>query len=176
VIVREARDITYTGKGNIPQYGQSTSISTAHRGHSAEPGELFARKSSSPHSAPVVRRMRSVSLRSPKTHPAAVVQAAVQAGVTDIGENYLQEASDKFIELGWPESPHDCPPVLRHAIGHIQTNKARLALRWFDMIHTVDSVRLAEHLARVAAEAGRVVPVLLQINISKEPTKSGFFF
>ena len=110
-----------------------------------------------------------------KTHPAAVVRAAVQAGVTEIGENYLQEASEKFTELGWPESPHDCPPV-RHAIGHIQTNKVRLAVRWFDIIHTVDSVRLAEHLDRVAAEVDRVVPVLLQINISKEPTKNGFFF
>ncbi len=111
-----------------------------------------------------------------KTQPAAVVWAAVQAGVTEIGENYLQEASEKFTELGWPESSHGCPPVLRHAIGHIQTNKARLAVRWFDMIHTVDSLRLAEHLERAAAEAGRVVPVLLQINISEESIKSGFFF
>lgn len=111
-----------------------------------------------------------------KTHPAAVLQAAVQAGVTEIGENYLQEAREKFIALGWPESPHDAAPVLRHAIGHIQTNKVPLAVRWFDMIHTVDSVRIAEAIARAAAEAGRVVPVLLQINVSKDPKKNGFFF
>ena len=111
-----------------------------------------------------------------KTHPAPVLRAALQAGISEIGENYLQEASEKFAELALPEAAHGVSPLLRHAIGHIQTNKARLAVRWFDMIQTVDSVRLAEHLNRAAAEEGRVVPILLQINISKEATKSGFFF
>jgi len=111
-----------------------------------------------------------------KTHPAPVLQAAVAAGVTEIGENYLQEAGDKFTALGWPEAVTGGAPVTRHAIGHIQTNKIRLALDWFEMIQTVDSLRLAERIDRIAGEIGRSVPVLLQVNISEESTKSGFFY
>lgn len=111
-----------------------------------------------------------------KTHPAPVLQAAVQAGIMELGENYLQEADEKFTSLGWPPADNGCPPVIRHAIGHIQTNKIRLAVRWFEMIQTVDSERLAIRIDRVAGEMDRVVPVLLEINISKEPTKTGFFF
>jgi len=110
-----------------------------------------------------------------KMHPAEVLAAAVQVGVTEIGENYLQEARDKFAALGWPEAPLGHAPVVRHAIGHLQSNKIRLALTWFDMIQTVDSLRLAERIDAVAGEMGRTVPVLLQINISGEPTKSGIF-
>lgn len=110
-----------------------------------------------------------------KTHPAAVLREAVDAGVTEIGENYLQEAAEKFAELGWPETTTGAAPVIRHAIGHIQANKVRLALRWFDVIQTVDSLALAERIDRIAGELGRVVSVLLEVNISEEPTKFGFF-
>ncbi len=110
-----------------------------------------------------------------KTQPAELLAAAVAAGVTDIGENYLQEAADKFAALGWPEYPQTGAPVRRHAIGHIQGNKARLAVRLFDIIQSVDSAALAARIDRVAGELGRVVPVLLQVNISAEGTKSGFF-
>lgn len=108
-----------------------------------------------------------------KTQPAAVVQAAVEAGVAAIGENYVQEAEDKFTALGWPTALNGPAPVVRHFIGHLQANKIRKALTWFDLIHTVDSLALAERIDRVAAELGRVVPVLLQVNISSEATKSG---
>lgn len=108
-----------------------------------------------------------------KTFSAAVLQAAVAAGVTEIGENYLQEAEDKFTELGWPEADGQAP-VIRHAIGHIQANKVRAALRWFDVIETVDSLRLAERIDRIAGEMGRVVPVLLQVNIANDSGKFGF--
>lgn len=108
-----------------------------------------------------------------KTHPPDVLTAAVAAGVTAVGENYPQEAAEKFATLGWPEMGNG--PVTRHLIGHLQTNKARLALRWFDVIQTVDSLRLAVRLNEIAAELGRDVTVLLQINSSGEPTKSGFF-
>ncbi|MHB9022867.1 MAG: YggS family pyridoxal phosphate-dependent enzyme [Armatimonadota bacterium] len=110
-----------------------------------------------------------------KTHPPALLAAAVEAGVEHIGENYLQEAEDKFLTLGWPGAGDGQPPAVRHAIGHIQTNKIRLALQWFEIIETVDSLRLAEHLDSAAAALGCVVPVLLQVNISNEPTKFGFF-
>ncbi len=111
-----------------------------------------------------------------KTQPASVLRAAVEAGITEIGENYLREASDKFSELAWPDAGDARSPAVRHVIGHIQTNKARLAVRWFEMIQTIDSLHLAESVNRLAGEMGRIVPVLLQINISKEPTKFGFFF
>ena len=110
-----------------------------------------------------------------KMQPAAVLQEAVGAGITDIGENYLQEAADKFAVLGWPAYPATGAPVRRHAIGHIQGNKVRLAMRLFDLIQSVDSLALAERIDRVASEQGRVAPVLLQVNISAEATKSGFF-
>lgn len=110
-----------------------------------------------------------------KTHPAAVLQAAVAAGVTEIGENYLQEASDKFAALGWPAASTGAAPVIRHAIGHIQSNKVRLALQWFDLIQTVDSLALAQRIDRLAGDLGRVMPVLLQVNIGNDPAKYGFF-
>lgn len=110
-----------------------------------------------------------------KTHPAPVLAAVVRAGVTDIGENYLQEAAEKFAALGWPEALSGTPPVTRHYIGHLQSNKIRAALRWFEIIETVDSLALATRLDRLAGELGRVAPVLLEINISEELTKSGFF-
>lgn len=110
-----------------------------------------------------------------KTHSAEVLQAAIAAGVSEIGENYLQEAAEKFHQLGWTSTTHVVAPVIRHAIGHIQTNKARLALQWFDVIETVDSLHLAERLNHLAQSMERKVSVLLQINISKDAGKYGFF-
>lgn len=111
-----------------------------------------------------------------KTHPASVLQAAVQAGMTEIGENYLKEAADKFQALGWPETAAGPAPAVRHAIGHLQANKVRLALRWFDVVQTVDSPELAERIDRIARELGRgPVPVLIQVNTSGEMQKSGIF-
>jgi len=112
-----------------------------------------------------------------KTHSAALLQAAVAAGMTEIGENYVQEAADKFLALGWPETPVGRAPAVRHAIGHLQSNKVRTALQWFEVIQTVDSRALAERIDRIAADLGRTaVPVLLQINTSGELQKSGFIF
>lgn len=111
-----------------------------------------------------------------KTHPASVLQAAVQVGMTEIGENYVQEATQKFQALGWPEAGAGPAPAVRHAIGHLQTNKVRAALRWFDVIQTVDSLKLAERIDHIASELGREpVPVLIQVNTSGEPQKSGIF-
>jgi pyridoxal phosphate enzyme (YggS family) len=93
------------------------------------------------------------------------VRQALAAGITDIGENYVQEAAAKRPGVGggarW------------HMIGHLQRNKAGQAVQLFDMIQTVDSQRLAEAIGRRAEAAGRTMPVLLQVNTSGEESKSG---
>ncbi len=109
-----------------------------------------------------------------KLQPASALAAAVQAGVTDLGENYVQEAAEKFAALGWGPAPGRAP-VTRHCIGPLQANKVRKALTWFEVVETLDSVALAERMERIAGELGRTVRALLEINISGEPQKSGFF-
>lgn len=100
-----------------------------------------------------------------KTFPASFVEEAIAAGATDIGENRVQEARDK-------------KPLVKggarwHLIGHLQSNKAKDAVRLFDVIETVDSVDLATKLARAAQAAGKTLEVLLEINIGNEAQKSG---
>lgn len=102
-----------------------------------------------------------------KTKPASMIREAASAGITDIGENYVQEAEAKFTEL-------DGVQVCRHMIGHLQRNKARRALELFDWIQTVDSLKLAGHLGVMAAERGRPVDILAEVNIGEEKEKSGF--
>jgi len=93
------------------------------------------------------------------------IAAAVLAHVDIIGENYVQEAKRKFETLGkaceW------------HLIGRLQTNKAKYAVRLFDMIHSVDRLELAAEIDRRAREAGLVMKVLIEINVAGEETKSG---
>jgi len=101
-----------------------------------------------------------------KTFPAEAVRAAAAAGVTEIGENYIQEAREKH------ELLQDVP-VKWHLIGHLQTNKARYAVRMFDLVHTVDSFRLALELDRCARKLNKVQAVLIQVNVAGEATKSG---
>jgi pyridoxal phosphate enzyme (YggS family) len=100
-----------------------------------------------------------------KTFPAEDVDHAIAAGMTDIGENKVQEARDK-------------KPLVRaaarwHLIGHLQSNKAKDAVRLFDVIQTIDSIELAEKVARAAGSVGRTQDVLLQVNIGREAQKSG---
>ncbi|HEX8685221.1 MAG TPA: YggS family pyridoxal phosphate-dependent enzyme [Pyrinomonadaceae bacterium] len=104
-----------------------------------------------------------------KTHPAALVRGAADAGLEDFGENRVQEAEAKIDELK-PEAP-----ALRwHLIGHLQPNKARRAVRLFDLIHTVDSAALVARLERICAEEGRdALGVLVQVDLAGEATKSG---
>jgi pyridoxal phosphate enzyme (YggS family) len=104
-----------------------------------------------------------------KTHPAASLRAAAAAGATDFGENRVQEAEGKIVELK-PEAPG----VRWHLIGHLQSNKARRAVQLFDLIHAVDSAALVGRLERLCAEEGRGrLDVLLQVDLGGEPTKSG---
>jgi len=103
-----------------------------------------------------------------KTVAAAVVRAAHAAGLTSFGENRVREAEEKMRALA------DLPGIRWELIGHLQTNKAATAARLFDRIQSVDSLRLAEMLEARAAAAGRALPVLLEINVAGEVSKSGF--
>src|SRR5688572_379654 len=102
-----------------------------------------------------------------KTHPANVLRAAIEAGMTDLGENRVQEAGPKIEELGREAATW-------HLIGHLQSNKTRRAVQLFDMIHSIDSVALVEKLDRACAELQREeLPVLIQVDLGHESTKSG---
>ncbi len=101
-----------------------------------------------------------------KTIAAEIVKDAIDAGVTILGENYVQEARDKFKALVQY-------PVSWHFIGHLQSNKAKYAVRIFDLIHSVDSFKLARELGKQAAKVDKIQQILVQVNISAEDTKSG---
>ena len=101
-----------------------------------------------------------------KTVSAETVRGAIQAGAVLFGENYIQEAREKCGMLAEY-------PVSWHFIGHLQTNKAKYAVKLFDLIHTVDSLRLATELDREARKIGKVQKILIQVNIGKEASKSG---
>ncbi len=102
-----------------------------------------------------------------KTQPLQALAAARAAGLTDLGENRVQEAEAKI--AGWTG-----PAVTWHLIGHLQTNKARRATRLFDLVHSVDSVALAAVLNDESRRLGKVLPVLLEVNVAGEAAKSGF--
>lgn len=101
-----------------------------------------------------------------KTIPEDTVRKAIKAGVDILGENYIQEAGDKINALS---SYH----VSWHFIGHLQSNKAKYAVKLFDMIHTVDSLKLANELNKQAKKINKIQKILIQVNISMESTKSG---
>ena len=102
-----------------------------------------------------------------KTHPAPVIAQAIAWGVTDLGENKVQEAEIKIGQIG--ESG-----VRWHLIGHLQGNKARRAVKIFDVIHSLDSASLAQRLEHACVDEGRdELPVLIQVDLAGETTKSG---
>ncbi len=100
-----------------------------------------------------------------KTHGADVVREALAAGQLDFGENYVQEMVEKHEQVGagprW------------HYIGHLQRNKVKYLAPWVHLIHTVDTIRLAEEIDKRAAAAGRKIGVLVQVNVAGEEQKSG---
>ena len=100
-----------------------------------------------------------------KTMPVTALEEAVQCGQHVFGENYIQEASLKKEALG--------DRVALHMLGHIQSNKAKIAAQIFDMIHTVDSMKLASILDRHLDSLGRTMKILVQVNIGDDPKKSG---
>jgi pyridoxal phosphate enzyme (YggS family) len=101
-----------------------------------------------------------------KTHPAEVVRAAVAAGVTDVGENRVQELEEKVGEVGRGAARW-------HLIGHLQRNKVAKALPLFDLLHSLDSLRLAQALSDAAVKAGVTVRALVEVNSVGEETKGG---
>ena len=100
-----------------------------------------------------------------KTVEVVRIREAIEAGVKILGENYVQEAQKKIGEIG--------QTVPWHFIGHLQLNKAKYVVRLFEMIHSLDSLPLAEELNRKAQQVGRRLEVLIEVNISGEATKSG---
>lgn len=103
-----------------------------------------------------------------KTHAPDVVRASVQAGARFLGENYVEEAVQKMQALP------DLAGVEWHMIGHAQSRKAELVAHHFAYLHSLDSLKLAARLDRFAGEAGRVLPVLLECNVSGETSKFGY--
>lgn len=100
-----------------------------------------------------------------KRHPASYIQMAVAAGVHNIGESRIQEAEPKIAEVG---------PIARfHMVGHLQTNKVKSAVQIFDVIQSVDSLKLAREIDRRAGQIDRTIECLVQVNISGEESKFG---
>jgi len=98
-----------------------------------------------------------------KTHPAEAIREAVAAGATRFGENKVQEGEQKIAELGRGLAEW-------HLIGHLQSNKVRKAVQFFDVVHTIDSIELATRLERICVEEGREsLVVLAQVNLTGDP-------
>ena len=112
--------------------------------------------------APESVRLVAVS----KTMSAEIVGQAIAAGVTLLGENYIQEARDKFNQLS-------AQSATWHFIGHLQSNKAKYAVRMFDLIHSVDSLKIAKALDKSAQKIAKTQGILIQVNNSGEISKSG---
>ncbi len=93
------------------------------------------------------------------------IEQAIKAGVTDIGENYIQDAVKKFDAIG--------KKVKWHFIGHLQTNKVKDAVRIFDLIHSVDSLKLAQKISKQASKLRIVKDILIEVKTSAEATKYG---
>jgi pyridoxal phosphate enzyme (YggS family) len=111
-----------------------------------------------------------------KTVEVARIKEAIEAGVSILGENYVQEAQKKIEEIGRPactEGFGEGRPVSWHFIGHLQSNKAKYAVSLFDMIHSLDSISLAEELDRRAEKEGRTMNAMIEVNLSGEATKFG---
>lgn len=120
-----------------------------------------------------------------KTHPVDVIRRCLALGIRDVGENKVQEAVGKIETLAaegmeGPGHGHAAGDIRAgamryHLIGHLQTNKARQAVRHFDLIHSMDSLKLAEEIDAMALKHARsTASVLMQINVSGEDTKGGF--
>ncbi len=102
-----------------------------------------------------------------KTHPASVIKRVIEFGAADIGENRVQEAEGKITEVGRDAARW-------HLVGHLQANKARRAVNLFDVIHSLDSLDLAQRLNRLCVEeAVEKLAVLIQVDLGHEETKSG---
>ena len=100
-----------------------------------------------------------------KNHDITMMRDAIDLGVDEIGENRIQEASEKFVALD--------RKVKWHLIGHLQTNKVRPAVKMFDLIHSIDSIHLASTVDKAAKSINKVQDILIQVNLAKEESKTG---
>lgn len=100
-----------------------------------------------------------------KTVSVEAIREAIAAGVTDVGENYVQDALPKWQEIG--------DKVRWHFIGHLQSNKAKQAVKMFSLIQSVDSIKLAEEIGKRAKDIGLCAEVLIEVNLAKEASKFG---
>ena len=100
-----------------------------------------------------------------KTVEPARIREAIEAGASILGENYVQEAQKKIEVMG--------RPVAWHFIGHLQSNKAKVGVQLFDVIHSLDSIHLAEELNRRAVQTERILRVLIEVNLAREISKFG---
>jgi hypothetical protein len=104
-----------------------------------------------------------------KTHPFSAIQTCYNSGVFSIGENKIQEAQVKF------QSKPTLPKLKKRFIGHLQSNKVKKCLELFDTIDSIDTVKIAGKINKTAQVLNKIIPVLLEVNIAKEPQKFGFF-
>jgi len=122
--------------------------------------EIAARRS---HRSPEEITLIAIS----KTQPTEIVRTGLELGITDFGENRVQEAEGKIAEVGRNAARW-------HLVGHLQANKARRAVSLFDLIHSLDAASLAQRLDRLCVTEGREeLPVLIQIDLGGEETKTG---
>jgi pyridoxal phosphate enzyme (YggS family) len=103
-----------------------------------------------------------------KTHPIEIIQYLKDIGLSDFGENYVEEAIPKITVI------KNNPSLQWHMIGHVQSRKAKDVCEYFDYVHSVDSVKIANRLNRFAIQLGKLLPVWLEFNISGEQSKSGW--
>jgi len=103
-----------------------------------------------------------------KSQPVEIVRAAIEAGAKILGENYAEEGVTKL------QSLREFSAVEWHMIGHVQSRKAQLVAANFNLMHSLDSLKLAKRLDRFSAEAGRQLPVLLEFNVGGEDSKGGW--
>ncbi len=113
-------------------------------------------------------RSRATLIAVSKTKPVDMLKEAYDTGIRDFGENKVQEIMDKYDKL-----PKD---IRWHMIGHLQTNKVKYIADKIYMIHSVDSYKLASEISKYALKAGRVIPVLIEVNVADEESKFGVTF
>ncbi len=102
-----------------------------------------------------------------KTVPHHIVSEAINLGLTDIGESYIQEAAEKFSLI------KNLKKATKHFVGHLQSNKAKKSVQLFDVIHSVDSKKLARKLSHYCIEYNKIIDVFIEVNLSKEEGKFG---
>jgi len=110
-----------------------------------------------------------------KMFTVAHIQAACELGVRHFAENRVGEAAEKVPVVNqWIEEKHTLSPLTWHMVGHLQSRKAKDAIQLFDFIHSVDTLKLAKRLDRLCGREGKIMPILLEANVSGEESKYGF--